>query len=609
METPLKRSVLDNLKNLEASNDDDLLSAAKNPANCDAETSVVEIPPTPLLRTLGIGTGVHVMCIKRNHPANATRSPWAIKMLSGRADPANKAIFDDRLLEEAKLLRNLSHPNIVGYRAFDALEAGRNFLALEYCSTSLGNILEERYEKRAGPLEAAKAKKMAVHVLRGMDYLHTVAHILHGDMKSFNILINKDFESAKICDFGVSLQLNGDGFLDLQKNPDARYVGTGIWSAPEVLEDEPALVSVKADIFSFGLVIYETITLMPPHTFPGIKDESIVNSAGYALLRAKVDNPDAKRRLELSGVIEISDEPEVDPVEDIPAGAGRATKRKIDACLDGMRKKLKASETPDAEAVPDEEGDAAGIAAEEGTADEQPLLDTADEPEPDSSTEAKPNDAAVDGSILIEDDAPSVNIPPVPDRDADIADDDQEVITISSHSSSISEDYEYQEYPIDLEEEDESVNNDVDDEQWDDDDDDDEDNDDNDDNDDYDDDGFGMEDAEDEEEEDEDDGPYLNYGVLGSRPPIPSDIPIDAEHLPLVEMFHICTDASPTQRPTARQLLDALLKSMGGDVDGPAEPKPAEDEKQGEKTAATDEAAPTDQSGKEDPTNTTPPSE
>lgn len=39
------------------------------------------------------------------------------------------------------------------------------------------------------------------------------------------ILIKNDFEICKLCDFGVSLPLNADGYIDLVKKPDAKYIG------------------------------------------------------------------------------------------------------------------------------------------------------------------------------------------------------------------------------------------------------------------------------------------------------------------------------------------------------------------------------------------------
>lgn len=41
-----------------------------------------------------------------------------------------------------------------------------------------------------------------------MQYLHNEKKLLHGDMKSCNVVIKGDFETVKICDVGVSLLLD-----------------------------------------------------------------------------------------------------------------------------------------------------------------------------------------------------------------------------------------------------------------------------------------------------------------------------------------------------------------------------------------------------------------
>ncbi|XP_053698236.1 lymphokine-activated killer T-cell-originated protein kinase homolog isoform X2 [Sabethes cyaneus] len=279
-------------------------------------TSVTKLAASPFLKTLGFGTGVEVLRIKRAPSKNCNKSPWAIKMLSRRNTPEGAKLFGQRLTDEATILRQLDHPNIVGYRGFDSLDAGQEYIAMEYCNTSLGDLLEQRYEQKLGPLEAPKVKRMALDTLNALNYLHTEALILHGDLKSFNILVKDDFEVCKLCDFGVSLPLNKEGYLDTEKKKDAQYVGTGIWSAPEVLEEDVSLISSKADIFSFGLVIYETIALLPPHTFPGMKDESIASSADYAvmksIIRGSTDNQPlpTNRKLDVSEVIVLDDESE-----------------------------------------------------------------------------------------------------------------------------------------------------------------------------------------------------------------------------------------------------------------------------------------------------------
>ena len=55
---------------------------------------------------------------------------------------------------------------------------------------------------------------------------------MHGDIKSGNVLVVGDFETAKLCDFGVTLPVNEEGKV---VDPKAEYVGTEAWSAMEVI--------------------------------------------------------------------------------------------------------------------------------------------------------------------------------------------------------------------------------------------------------------------------------------------------------------------------------------------------------------------------------------
>lgn len=188
---------------------------------------------------------------------------------------------------------------------------------METCDISLGDLIEQRDEEGAGPLEPTKIMRVCIDVCKALDYLHTKVQLLHGDLKSYNVLIKNAFEQCKLCDFGVSLPLNKEGFVDLDKNPKARYVGTDIFSAPEVFNAPPEDISEKCDIFSFGLIIFECLTLRPPHyehleatNVSGMSSEfdSFVQTNRMSVQSKKLfsDSPDAKEnQLNMSTVAEI----------------------------------------------------------------------------------------------------------------------------------------------------------------------------------------------------------------------------------------------------------------------------------------------------------------
>lgn len=271
------------------------------------------IPPSPQLENLGYGTGVKVFRIERSPRLGIARSPWAIKKLCKRNTDDDK-LFKQRLTEEADLLRTLNHPNIVGWRGYKETLDGNNALILEDCHISLGNILETRMEDELSSLPANDIKIVCRDISKALDYLHTSVFLLHGDMKSFNVLIKGDFEICKLCDFGVSQPLNQDGYLDLVKKPSASYVGTDLWNAPEVfIPDNEENISFKADIFSFGMVIYECISLMPPHMCHLTEDkENSVVTVSDDDDKIKSTNPVKKLNMNVSSITISDDDDDTD---------------------------------------------------------------------------------------------------------------------------------------------------------------------------------------------------------------------------------------------------------------------------------------------------------
>lgn len=223
------------------------------------------------MQKLGYGTGVNVYLMKRS-PKGIPRSPWAVKKINPKCKNTDLNEYQKRLNEEAKILKNLQHPNIVGYRAFAKAKDGSMCLAMEYGGEkSLNDLIEERNKQHQGPFPAATILKVALHVARGLKYLHNDKKLLHGDIKSANVVIRGDFESVKICDVGVSLPLDENMIVS---DPEAHYIGTEPWMPKEAVED--GIITDKADIFAFGLTLWEMMTLLIPHlNLSGNEDEEL----------------------------------------------------------------------------------------------------------------------------------------------------------------------------------------------------------------------------------------------------------------------------------------------------------------------------------------------
>jgi serine/threonine-protein kinase TNNI3K len=142
----------------------------------------------------------------------------------------------------------LDHPNIVQLIgvAWDSL--ADLCLVLELMPNGDLRSLLNEYQ-RTGHEHGFDSDKLRIahNVAHALVYLHSLATpVLHRDLKSKNILLTKDLD-AKITDFGVSRK-QSDKTL-------TAGVGTSLWMAPEVMMGER--YNEKADMFSFGMVLYE----------------------------------------------------------------------------------------------------------------------------------------------------------------------------------------------------------------------------------------------------------------------------------------------------------------------------------------------------------------
>nr|ACO10963.1 Lymphokine-activated killer T-cell-originated protein kinase homolog [Caligus rogercresseyi] len=226
----------------------------------------LHIPPSPCLKTLGFGTGVKILLHERVRQDGSSLSPWALKKVNRRHA---SGLIAKRLEEEASILKDIKHPHIIGYRGFKTDSEGCRILALEKGERSLSEVLEERLEsEKPGPLEPEFILRVMKSVISALHYLHTDVKRLHGDIKAANVILVGGKREVKLCDFGVSIKLDATGERIL---PGCVYTGTEAWNPIEVIGEETD-ITPKADIFAFGCLLYEMLSLRPPHV-----DKLVVN--------------------------------------------------------------------------------------------------------------------------------------------------------------------------------------------------------------------------------------------------------------------------------------------------------------------------------------------
>jgi len=168
--------------------------------------------------------------------------PVALKFLPDRAG------HDEGLLErfrnEVRTARRISHPNVC--RVYDVGEVdGHTFFTMEYIDgEDLASLL-----RRIGRLPQDKALDIARQLCAGLSAAH-VKGVLHRDMKPANIMLDGRGQVV-ITDFGLA------GVAGQIHGAEVRS-GTPAYMAPEQLAGEE--VTVRSDIYSLGVVLYEVFT-------------------------------------------------------------------------------------------------------------------------------------------------------------------------------------------------------------------------------------------------------------------------------------------------------------------------------------------------------------
>lgn len=180
----------------------------------------------------------------------------AIKML--RAQFLNDTMSVKRFQQEAKAASRLKHPNVVTTYDFGVTANGQPYMVMDRLK---GRSLAQEIKDK-GQLSVERCIHIFSQACDALDHAHRQG-VIHRDLKPGNIMLEEvedDPDFVKVVDFGVAklIPINNVSEESQSLTQAGEVCGSPVYMSPEQCLGQS--LDARADIYSMGVVLYETLT-------------------------------------------------------------------------------------------------------------------------------------------------------------------------------------------------------------------------------------------------------------------------------------------------------------------------------------------------------------